>query len=82
MSKADQRALDGKFTKKGAIKRDKTTIKRLKVANDKPTRTREGKITYQAFQSHDKTHKARVEPNRKWFGMTRNLISKLTIFSF
>lgn len=72
MSKADQKALDGGF-KKGAFKRDKATIKRLKIANDKPTRTREGKIIYQAFQSHDKSHKARVEPNRKWFGPVRTV---------
>lgn len=72
MSKADKKALDGKFKnskKGGAIKRDRATVKRLEVANAKPTRNKEGKILYQAYQSHDKSHKARVEPNRKWFGM-------------
>ena len=72
MSKADKRALDGKIKgngKGGGIKRDRATVKRLSVANDKAQRNKQGKIVYQSFQSTDKSHKARVEPNRKWFGM-------------
>jgi len=39
----------------------------------RPKRNKEGKILYQAYKSKDASHKARVEPNRRWFGPVRTV---------
>lgn len=58
----------------GHNKRDRTTIKRLRMyKNSKPIRDKEGHIIKAApFQERLASGTvARVEPNRKWFGNTR-----------
>jgi len=61
--------------KKG-INRDRSTINRLKMYNERPLRDKKGRILYQAFQSKDTSHEARIEPNRRWFGPSRTVTSK------
>jgi nuclear GTP-binding protein len=57
----------------GPHQRTKTTIKRLQMykSGGKVIRNRQGKVLRAApFQSSSKSGEvARVEPNRKWFGM-------------
>lgn len=60
-----------KFTARGdrkGLTKDKSTVNRLKMYNQRVQRDRDGKVTYQAFQSRDTSHQARIEPNRRWFG--------------
>jgi len=78
MSKADARfaakaKAAGKEGEKRGIKRDRATMKRLKVYKEKPIRDKKGKTLYESFQSRDKSHQARIEPNRKWFGPVRTV---------
>jgi nuclear GTP-binding protein len=68
-------------SKKGfANLRSNTTIKRLKMYDNKPTRDRKGNITRAAaFQSSTPeggSDVARIAPNRKWFGNTRTIAQK------
>jgi len=44
--------------------------------NERPLRDKKGRILYQAFQSKDTSHEARIEPNRRWFGPSRTVTSK------
>eukprot|EP01125_Pyxidicula_operculata_P021896 TRINITY_DN8737_c0_g1_i1.p1 TRINITY_DN8737_c0_g1~~TRINITY_DN8737_c0_g1_i1.p1 ORF type:complete len:562 (-),score=170.88 TRINITY_DN8737_c0_g1_i1:18-1703(-) len=64
-----------KETKRGekkGLKKDKTTLRRLKMYNSgRAKRDRKGNIISQEYQSKDTSHKAMVEPNRKWFGPVR-----------
>lgn len=64
------------------LRRDAKKLKTLRMYNDgKPQRDSEGNITKAAaFQSRD-APKARIEPNRKWFGNTR-VISQEALSSF
>jgi nuclear GTP-binding protein len=62
---------DRESGKGGANMRSKATIERLRMyKNSKPVRDRTGKIIKQApFQGWQASGtRARVEPNRKWFG--------------
>jgi len=73
MSKADARADKSKSGEKRGIKRDRSTQKRLQMYKQRPIRNKAGKTIYQAYQSHDTSHQARIEPNRKWFGPVRTV---------
>jgi len=62
-------------------KRDRSTVKRLKMYNTRPVRNRKGKIVSEQFKSKDVSHSARIEPNRKWFGPVRTVTqTELTTF--
>jgi nuclear GTP-binding protein len=39
----------------------------------RPKRDPKGKVMYEAFQSHDVSHEARIQPDRRWFGGTRTV---------
>ena len=52
--------------------RSKNTVKRLKMLNSgNPIRNKNGEVKYHELQSTDKSHHARVMPDRRWFGNTR-----------
>jgi len=39
----------------------------------KAKRDKKGKVIYEAFQSKDVSHEARIQPDRRWFGGTRTV---------
>jgi len=53
--------------------RSKQTEKRLEMYNSRAQRDKKGRIIYQEYQSKDKTHEARVQPDRRWFGPARTV---------
>lgn len=53
--------------------RDKSTINRLKMYKTRKKRDRKGKVIYEAFKSKDTSHQARIQPDKRWFGMTRTV---------
>lgn len=57
--------------------RDKSTIKRLKMYNDRPIRNRKGKILRQKFMSRvTEAPVVRIRPDRRWFGNTKIISQK------
>lgn len=51
--------------------RDKNTIKRLNMYKSKVQRNSAGKVVSGEFISSSTAHKARIQPDRRWFGNTR-----------
>lgn len=55
--------------------RNSSTIKRLKIYSQKPTRTKKGVLTKKQSKSllisNDQSFSARIQPDRRWFGNTR-----------
>eukprot|EP01122_Echinamoeba_exundans_P010418 TRINITY_DN38_c0_g1_i1.p1 TRINITY_DN38_c0_g1~~TRINITY_DN38_c0_g1_i1.p1 ORF type:complete len:696 (+),score=216.72 TRINITY_DN38_c0_g1_i1:113-2089(+) len=41
--------------------------------NQRAKRDEDGKILFEAYQSKDKSHQARIQPDRRWFGPTRTV---------
>jgi NGP1NT (NUC091) domain len=54
-------------------KRDRGTIKRLKMYNARPVRDKSGKVLGGQFMSKDTSHSTRIAPNRRWFVNTRTV---------
>lgn len=53
--------------------RDKTTLNRLKMYKTRTKRDRDGNVVWEAFKSKDTSHQARIQPDKRWFGMTRTV---------
>jgi hypothetical protein len=53
--------------------RTETTKRRLEMYNQRPKRDEDGKVLFEAYQSKDKSHQARIQPDRRWFGPTRTV---------
>ena len=53
--------------------RTKQTERRLEMYKSRPIRDRRGRIIYHEFQSKDKSHEARIQPDRRWFGPARTV---------
>lgn len=53
--------------------RSRATQNRLKMYDTKAKRDKKGKVIYEAFQSKDASHQARIQPDRRWFGGTRTV---------
>jgi len=67
-----KRTVDSGGKNKGKNMRDRSTIKRLKMYNMKPQRSKKGKfIKGDLMNTRVDTPVVRVQPDRKWFGNTR-----------
>ena len=53
--------------------RSATTEKRLDMYNTRAKRDKQGKVLWEAYQSKDKSHQARIQPDRRWFGGSRTV---------
>lgn len=51
--------------------RSKSTQNRLKMYDQKAKRDKKGKVLYQALQSKDKSHEARIAPDQRYYISTR-----------
>lgn len=60
--------------------RDRATIQRLNMYNTRPVRSKDGQIISQAYQSKE-IPKARIAPNKKWFGTYRPLSTPNRVLS-
>ena len=57
--------------------RDRSTIKRLKMYNDKAIRDKKGRIIQQRFMRYDTDEPvSRIHPDRRWFGNTKVISQK------
>merc|ERR1719491_600386 len=57
--------------------RDKSTIKRLKMYNDRAIRDKKGRIIQQRFMRHTTDSPvSRIHPDRRWFGNTKVISQK------
>ena len=61
--------------------RDRATIKRLRLYKQRPTRDKQGNLLHGDLMSKDVSHKALVQPDRRWFGNTR-VISQTELDKF
>lgn len=53
--------------------RTETTKRRLEMYKQRAKRDEDGKILFEAYQSKDKSHQARIQPDRRWFGPTQTV---------
>jgi nuclear GTP-binding protein len=53
--------------------RTESTKKRLEMYRQRAKRDKKGRLIYQEYQSSDKSHEARIQPDRRLFGATRTV---------